>query len=416
MSFFKKIEEKTKKITTKVTGGQVTKDQDFSKEKKRFEETEKQIEKINKDISKFNQCAVELLEAQQTIYKDLLHICPEGGPAREFINEMLNVITRMIQDKTKILDEKTSRDFHDPLQRWLLQFKEINERIKERHKRCNEMDSLSNELKRQKSKSDARAAATESKLAAVTTSYEELNQELTEDMAKLHEDKNVFFLPLVGNLVNCQVVFYQAMANDINGMQPRLSQINLASAINHPSVITPRERSSVSKYYPQTAFSETTTTTATTAPTTSYQPPPPSYNQPPTYGQPAPSTYGQPAPTYGQPPPATYGQPPGSTTHPPPVAYGQPQPQPQASVGVQAQFNVSAQPPPVVRPTQGPPPLPPQPVVRARGQWDFVGQDASELSFRKGDIITILERNGDWWKGELNGRVGMLPSNYVVLI
>jgi len=34
--FFKKIGEKTKEIKTKVTGGQVTKDQDFSKEKKTF--------------------------------------------------------------------------------------------------------------------------------------------------------------------------------------------------------------------------------------------------------------------------------------------------------------------------------------------------------------------------------------------
>jgi hypothetical protein len=41
-----------------VSGGQVTKDQDFSKEKKRFEETEKQLDKINKDITKFNQSAI----------------------------------------------------------------------------------------------------------------------------------------------------------------------------------------------------------------------------------------------------------------------------------------------------------------------------------------------------------------------
>jgi peptidoglycan hydrolase CwlO-like protein len=44
-----------------VTGGQVTKDQDFNKEKKRFEETEKQIEKINKDITKFNQTVISKL-------------------------------------------------------------------------------------------------------------------------------------------------------------------------------------------------------------------------------------------------------------------------------------------------------------------------------------------------------------------
>jgi hypothetical protein len=59
-------------------------------------------------------------------------------------------------------------------------------------------------------------------LAAVTTSYEELNDELIQDMAKLHEDKNIFFLPLIGNLVNCQMLFYQTMGNDMSAMQPRL--------------------------------------------------------------------------------------------------------------------------------------------------------------------------------------------------
>ncbi len=54
--------------------------------------------------------------------------------------------------------------------------------------------------------------------------------------------------------------------------------------------------------------------------------------------------------------------------------------------------------------------------VRARAMWDFAAQDASELSFRKGDVINILERNGEWWKGELNGAVGVLPANYVQLM
>ena len=37
------------------------------------------------------------------------------------------------------------------------------------------------------------------------------------------------------------------------------------------------------------------------------------------------------------------------------------------------------------------------------------------MKFLKGDIITILKKDpiGGWWDGELNGRVGSFPSNYV---
>jgi hypothetical protein len=36
-----------------------------------------------------------------------------------------------------------------------------------------------------------------------------------------------------------------------------------------------------------------------------------------------------------------------------------------------------------------------------------------ELSFKSGDIINIIEKEGKWWKGELNGVIGKFPYNYV---
>ncbi|XP_062243821.1 proto-oncogene vav-like isoform X1 [Platichthys flesus] len=52
-------------------------------------------------------------------------------------------------------------------------------------------------------------------------------------------------------------------------------------------------------------------------------------------------------------------------------------------------------------------------VVRAR--YDFSARDRSELSLREGDTIKILSKKGHsgWWKGEVYGRVGLFPSNYV---
>ncbi|GJN90427.1 hypothetical protein Rhopal_003438-T1 [Rhodotorula paludigena] len=55
-----------------------------------------------------------------------------------------------------------------------------------------------------------------------------------------------------------------------------------------------------------------------------------------------------------------------------------------------------------------------QPAGRVRGLYDFVGETSDELPFRRGDVIRVLERvSEEWWKGELKGRVGIFPTNYV---
>eukprot|EP00029_Vermamoeba_vermiformis_P005510 TRINITY_DN1934_c0_g2_i1.p1 TRINITY_DN1934_c0_g2~~TRINITY_DN1934_c0_g2_i1.p1 ORF type:complete len:451 (-),score=115.05 TRINITY_DN1934_c0_g2_i1:95-1417(-) len=45
--------------------------------------------------------------------------------------------------------------------------------------------------------------------------------------------------------------------------------------------------------------------------------------------------------------------------------------------------------------------------------YDFNGETNFDLSFKTGDSIGVLEKQGEWWKGELNGKVGYFPANYV---
>jgi signal transducing adaptor molecule len=53
-------------------------------------------------------------------------------------------------------------------------------------------------------------------------------------------------------------------------------------------------------------------------------------------------------------------------------------------------------------------------VSRVRALFEFEAKDPDELSFRKGDIITVLESvYKDWWKGFLRGHTGIFPLNYV---
>ncbi|CAJ0942961.1 unnamed protein product, partial [Mesorhabditis belari] len=46
--------------------------------------------------------------------------------------------------------------------------------------------------------------------------------------------------------------------------------------------------------------------------------------------------------------------------------------------------------------------------------FDFNPQEPGELAFKRGDIITLLNRDDEnWWEGKLNDQGGMFPANYV---
>ncbi|KAG5363652.1 Class E vacuolar protein-sorting machinery protein [Yarrowia sp. B02] len=56
-------------------------------------------------------------------------------------------------------------------------------------------------------------------------------------------------------------------------------------------------------------------------------------------------------------------------------------------------------------------------VSRVKALYDLNATEPGELSFRKGDIITVLESVfRDWWRGSLRGQVGIFPLNYVMPI
>lgn len=52
----------------------------------------------------------------------------------------------------------------------------------------------------------------------------------------------------------------------------------------------------------------------------------------------------------------------------------------------------------------------------ARARYNNVAEAPDELSFQKGDIVTVLQKDHnkqvDWWLCELRGNIGMVPANY----
>ncbi|OQR72131.1 hypothetical protein BIW11_03832, partial [Tropilaelaps mercedesae] len=66
------------------------------------------------------------------------------------------------------------------------------------------------------------------------------------------------------------------------------------------------------------------------------------------------------------------------------------------------------------------PKLPPKPVRElVKVLYSYEAQNDDELTIKEGDTIAILTKEVEdrgWWKGELNGRVGVFPDNFVQLI
>ncbi|XP_065156442.1 uncharacterized protein [Atheta coriaria] len=62
-------------------------------------------------------------------------------------------------------------------------------------------------------------------------------------------------------------------------------------------------------------------------------------------------------------------------------------------------------------------PRSPEPRLVARAVYNFVGQSARELTFKKGDVIFVRRQiDKNWYEGELNAMIGLFPSNYVEIV
>lgn len=51
--------------------------------------------------------------------------------------------------------------------------------------------------------------------------------------------------------------------------------------------------------------------------------------------------------------------------------------------------------------------------------YPYKPANEDELDLREGDVITVINRDlpdKGWWKGELKGKVGVFPDNFVQIV
>jgi len=213
-------------------------------------------------------------------------------------------------------------------------------------------------------------------------SYKDINSELLRDIPALYVDRLRFFEPVFATICDAYIKYYATCHKSFQQLIPFIQNVDRSAVHRHPKVITEKEISA--------AYNNASSGIG-----------PGEVSRPvPTGTAPAIVTAGGPQ---GYPPPQQQGFPP-QQAYPPPQQGFPPQP------GFPPQ---QAYPPPQQN-------FPPQQgksnMLRARALYPFQGQDNTELSFNFGDVLVIRRQDGEWWEGELNGRVGLLPANYVQLI
>jgi len=356
----------TQKVMVKVGKAEETVDIQFRQEEERFRNNYRQLKKVKIHLVQLMETVKTLAVNEATLAQDLFELY--DTKATNYNALMKNQdIAKLLDGARLAFDDQIKADFLDPLSKYLGQCQEAKNRIKERHTRSVDMDRYGRELRnyQEKATNPQKIQVTEQKYEAAKTNFAALNEELLEDLPKLYEDRIPFFDPLIATYTTALAEYYRQAAKSTAEILPLVSHIDRQAVHTHPRVITPNETSSM-RFKASVGNS--------------------------------PSAINQSQQAYSQ----QQSQPYGGNDDP---YSNQGNLYPQASAPP-AQPVVPAKPKPVV----------PQKQLKARALFDFAPQESNELGFKINDTIIIHNTKGDWWEGELNGKRGLLPSNYVQLL
>jgi len=369
-SFVKGMKRTTQRLTNKMGLGTETVDTQFNAHLVRYKESQELLEKIKLNMSKIVESHRTLNVATMELSKTLIKFVKPGDPEYESYVEYREAI-KETDRKWRDMDAIVMSESVIPTAKMTGEFGILQQRIELRNTRRIDMDRYSANIggksKKDKSTFDKALAKCEGAKAA----YHMLNEELKEDMPNLCNALGRFYDRSFDNFIRQQTLYLKSSIPLIAGVKTSLKRVDPRACVGHRPVITIAAASAVSQTvtkhkqheYDLDAVKEESRVEKAAA------------------FKPTPTPTPKPTPT-------------------PQPAARRVLPQPAARRAVP---NVPARKPAQPKKEQ------------ATALWDFAGEEDDELPFKKGDVITILSKDEEWWQGELNGKTGSIPCNYVKL-
>lgn len=363
--FFKKnIRRKhahTNKIKQRFGKAEDTRDPDYEAAKEKCLQDGKRLKQIARHTEKL----MQLLQTDCVVFGEVVDEFSQlnaGGPG---MSELTSSLKEVEAARTKA-DATLQQDLCTPIYHFHQQYKILKRRMAELEVRRTDMDRFHDKVLKLTEKTTGAKdglAEVDATYRTAREAYESLLKEMMADFAKLHKELEPFLAPAVAVFMREQAAYGQAYGEALGRLSSFAASVDTSMLQGYQHVITPPESSVagaagmlVEKKDKDKKGAAATTTAAAAV------------------SAPAPATGSVMAST-------------GTSTAP----VQRPQPPPAA-----------AAPAPKKAPQE-----------TARALFNFQGEDATELTFKKGDTITVLSKQGEWWEGELDGRCGLFPANYV---
>uniref|UniRef100_F7ECZ5 Bridging integrator 2 n=1 Tax=Callithrix jacchus TaxID=9483 RepID=F7ECZ5_CALJA len=218
-----------------------TKDERFEQSANNFYQQQAEGHKLYKDLKNFLSAVKVMHESSKRVSETLQEIYSSEWDGHQELKAIVGNNDLLWEDYEEKLADQAVRT----MENYVAQFSEIKERIAKRGRKLVDYDSARHHLEavqNAKKKDEAKTARAEEEFNKAQTVFEDLNQELLEELPILYNSRIGCYVTIFQNISNLRDVFYREMSK-VRSIWP--VETPSCSESEHPSFFSGSRRSLV---------------------------------------------------------------------------------------------------------------------------------------------------------------------------
>ncbi|KAI5931593.1 Bridging integrator 2 [Manis javanica] len=207
----KKFSRAQEKVLQKLGKTVETKDERFEQSANNFYHQQAEGHKLYKDLKNFLSAVKVMHESSKRVSETLQEIYSSEWDGHEELKAIVGNNDLLWEDYEEKLADQALRTMDN----YVAQFNEIKERIAKRGRKLVDYDSARHHLEavqNAKKKDEAKAAKAEEEFHKAQIVFEDLNQELLEELPVLYNSRIGCYVTIFQNISNLRDVFYREMS------------------------------------------------------------------------------------------------------------------------------------------------------------------------------------------------------------
>ncbi|KAL1767374.1 bridging integrator 2 [Sigmodon hispidus] len=251
----KKFSRAQEKVLQKLGKTVETKDERFEQSASNFYQQQAEGHKLYKDLKNFLSAVKVMHESSKRVSETLQEVYSSDWDGHEDLKAIVGNNDLLWEDYEEKLSDQALRT----MENYVAQFNEVKERIAKRGRKLVDYDSARHHLEavqNAKKKDEAKTAKAEDEFSKAQAVFEDLNQELLEELPVLYNSRIGCYVTVFQNISNLRDVFYREMSKLNHNLYEVMSKLEkqhsnkvfvvkgLSSSSRRSLVISPPVRTS----------------------------------------------------------------------------------------------------------------------------------------------------------------------------